>query len=121
MLIDILIQPDIILYKAFHLAAGSGRELLKLLLQRCHQMCILYNQRDATYTIFFIIVSALHVSGDFSAHHQELIKQYVQPWVLSCFLLSTAGVAVLYNPSTPAVDSADNNKEHCISCISLVI
>ena len=24
------------------------------------------------YTIFFIIVSALHVSSDFSAHHQEL-------------------------------------------------
>jgi len=47
--------------------------------------CILYNQRDATYTMFFIIISALHVSGGFSAHHQELIKLYVQPWVLSCF------------------------------------
>jgi len=46
--------------------------------------CILYNQRDATYTMFFIIISALHVSGSFSAHHQELIKLYVQPWVLSC-------------------------------------
>jgi len=51
----------------------------------CEFMCILYNQRDATYTIFFIIMSALHVSGGFSAHHQELIKLYVQPWVLSCF------------------------------------
>jgi hypothetical protein len=48
-------------------------------------MCILYNQRDATYTMFFIIISAVHVSGGFSAHHQELIKLYVQPWVLSCF------------------------------------
>jgi hypothetical protein len=36
-------------------------------------MCILYNQRDATYTMFFIIISALHVSGGFFAH-QELIK-----------------------------------------------
>jgi len=35
--------------------------------------------------MFFIIISALHVSGSFSAHHQELIKLYVQPWVLSCF------------------------------------
>ena len=35
--------------------------------------------------MFFIIISALHVSGGFSAHHQELIKLYVQPWVLSCF------------------------------------
>jgi hypothetical protein len=25
-------------------------------------MCILYNQRDATYTVFFIIISALHAS-----------------------------------------------------------
>ena len=36
-------------------------------------------------TIFFIIISALHVLGGFSAHHQELIKLYVQPWVLSFF------------------------------------
>ena len=33
-------------------------------------LCILYNQRDATYTMFFIIISAVHVSGGFSAHHQ---------------------------------------------------
>jgi hypothetical protein len=32
-------------------------------------MCILYNQQDATYTMFFIIISTLHVSGGFSAHH----------------------------------------------------
>ena len=31
--------------------------------------CILYNQQDVTYTIFFIIISAVHVSGGFSAHH----------------------------------------------------
>jgi hypothetical protein len=48
-------------------------------------MCILYNQRDATYTIFFIIISAVRVSGGFSARHQELINLYVQPWVLICF------------------------------------
>jgi hypothetical protein len=48
-------------------------------------MCILYNQRYATCTMFFIIISAVHVSGGFSSHHQELIKLYVQPWVLSCF------------------------------------
>jgi len=48
-------------------------------------MSILCNQRDATYTMFFIIIRALHVSGGFYAHHQELIKLYVQPWVLSRF------------------------------------
>jgi hypothetical protein len=42
--------------------------------------------------MLFIIISALHVSGGFSANHQELIKLHVQPWELSCFLLSTAGV-----------------------------
>jgi hypothetical protein len=55
-------------------------------------MCILYNQQDATYTMFFIIIGALHVSGSFSAYHQEFIKLYVQPWLLSAFLLSTTGV-----------------------------
>ena len=49
------------------------------------RMYILYNQQDATYTTFFTIISALHVSGGFSAHHQELIELYVQPWVLLCF------------------------------------
>jgi len=35
---------------------------------------------------FIIIINSLHVSGGPSAHHQEPIKLYVQPWVLSCFL-----------------------------------
>jgi hypothetical protein len=34
--------------------------------------------------MFFIIISVLHVSGGFSAHHQKLINLYVQPWLLSC-------------------------------------
>ena len=48
-------------------------------------MCVLYKQRDATYTMYFIIISAVHVSGCFSAHNQDLIKPYVQPCLLSCF------------------------------------
>jgi len=35
--------------------------------------------------MFFIIINALHVSGGPSAHHQEPIKHYVQPCVLTCF------------------------------------
>jgi len=35
--------------------------------------------------MFFIIINALHVSGGPSAHYQEPIKFYVQPWVLSFF------------------------------------
>jgi len=68
-------------------------------------MCILYNQRDATYTVFFIIISAVHVSGSFSAHHQELMKLCVQPWVLSCFPAVYRFVWMGSNQSTPAVDS----------------
>jgi len=48
-------------------------------------VCILHNQRDATYTMFFIIIDALRVSGGFSGHLQELINLHVRPWVLSCF------------------------------------
>jgi hypothetical protein len=36
-------------------------------------------------TVFFIIFNVLRVSGGFSAHHQELIKLNMQPWVLPCF------------------------------------
>jgi hypothetical protein len=47
--------------------------------------CVYTNQRNATYIMVFIIISALRVSGGFSAHHQKLIKLYAQPWILSCF------------------------------------
>jgi hypothetical protein len=33
--------------------------------------------------MFFIIIGALHVSGGISAHHQELVKLYVQPSALA--------------------------------------
>jgi hypothetical protein len=33
-----------------------------------------------------LLLSALYMFREgFSAHHQELTKLYVQPWVLSCF------------------------------------
>jgi len=51
--------------------------------------------------MFFI--SAVHVSGGFSAHHQELIKLYVQPWLLSYFSAVYRWCGwVGSNPSTPA-------------------
>jgi hypothetical protein len=34
------------------------------------------NQQDKRYTMIFIIVNALHVSGGSSAHHQELKTVY---------------------------------------------
>ena len=101
--------------------------------------CILYNQRDALYTMFFNIISALHVSGGFSAHHPELIKLYVQPWYCHPSVQSTPAVdsrktwqyprlhIQFYNllmmggKTARNMQTADNNEEHYISCISLVI
>jgi hypothetical protein len=56
--------------------------------------------------MFFIIISAIHLSGGISAHHQELIKRSIG--YCHAFLLSTVDVDGLgrsSNPSTPAVDS----------------
>jgi hypothetical protein len=37
-----------------------------------------YSQQDASYTMFFIAVNALRVSGGFSAHHLELKTVHTQ-------------------------------------------
>ena len=46
-------------------------------------MCILYNQRDATYTMLFIIISALHVSDGFfrpsSGAYKTVCAEQFQP------------------------------------------
>jgi len=42
------------------------------------------------YTIFFIIVNALHVSGGFFAHHQELKNCTHSIWYMSSLLAATA-------------------------------
>ena len=44
------------------------------------------------YTIFFIVVNALHVSGGFSAHHQELKNCTHSIWYMSSLLAVTASV-----------------------------
>jgi len=42
------------------------------------------------YTIFFIIVNALHVSGGFSARHQELKNSTRSIGYISSLLVATA-------------------------------
>jgi hypothetical protein len=42
------------------------------------------------YTIFFIIVNALHVSGGFSARHQELKNCTHSMWYMPGLLAATA-------------------------------
>jgi hypothetical protein len=52
------------------------------------------------YTIFFIAVNALHVSGGFSAHHQELKAVH-----------TASGMSSLLSATT----SIDSNKEYCVT------
>jgi len=47
------------------------------------------------YTIFFIIVKALHVSGGFSAHHQELKNCTHSIGYMSSLLAATTSVGEL--------------------------
>ena len=47
------------------------------------------------YTVFFITVSALHVSGGFSAHHQELKSCTHSIGYMSSLLAATASVGEL--------------------------
>jgi hypothetical protein len=47
------------------------------------------------YTIFFIAVNALHFSGGFSAHHQELKTVYTASGICQACLLLIASVCEL--------------------------
>jgi hypothetical protein len=50
------------------------------------------------YTLFFITVNDLHVSGGFSAHHQELKTVYTASGICqACLLLPLAVSANKYN------------------------
>jgi hypothetical protein len=56
------------------------------------------------YTIFFINVNAVHVSGGFSTHHQEL-KNYTASGICqACLLQPLAWVSrIYYNPTKCAL------------------
>jgi len=45
------------------------------------------------YTVFFIIVNAVHVSGGFSAHHQELKNCTHSIWYMPSLLAATVSVS----------------------------
>jgi len=55
------------------------------------------------YAIFFITVNSLHVSGGFSAHHQELKNCTHSIGYMSSLLAATVSVGELFNSSTLAV------------------
>ena len=62
------------------------------------------------YTIFFITVNALHVSGGFSAHHQELKICTHNTRYMSSLLAATASVGES-EPTHPRSD--DGGKTVC--------
>jgi hypothetical protein len=45
-------------------------------------------------TIFFIAVKALHVSGGFPSHHQELKNCSCSIWYLLSLVAATAGYSI---------------------------
>jgi hypothetical protein len=55
-------------------------------------MLIITNKTQRN-TIFFTAVKALHVSGGFSAHHQELKNCAYSIWYLLSLVAATASVA----------------------------
>ena len=68
-------------------------------------------------TIFFIAVKALHVSGGFSAHHQELKKYTYSIWYLLILFAATAIVVEMEQSSistTIAVAATKFHKYHIL-------
>ena len=85
------------------------------------------------YTIFFLIVNAVHVSGGFSVHHQELKNCTHSIWYMSSLLVATASsssklashipdvvctdfeLLMMGGETTWNMYSSDNKKEYCIT------
>jgi hypothetical protein len=64
---------------------------------RTDKICIILiiTNKMQCYTIFFIIVNALHVSGGFSAHLQELKNSTYSIGCMPSLLVTTASVGEL--------------------------
>jgi len=65
-------------------------ELRPLLAKFCTHILLSTTNKMQRYTIFFIIVNALHVSCGFSAHHQELKNCTHSIWYVPGLLAATA-------------------------------
>jgi hypothetical protein len=71
------------------------------------------------YTIFFITVNALHISGGFSAHLQELKNCTHGIGYMSGLLAATAGVGEFNSPMlTVAASALDVYPMPCVQCLS---
>jgi hypothetical protein len=75
------------------------------------------------YTMVFIAINALHVSGGPSAHHQELRTVYTASGIFELFLLLTAIVGELEHSPTIAVGSrkSSTNTRCCVYSSELLM
>jgi len=74
---------------AYVLNAAADSAMLQLYV-RHDFMTPSYSQQDATFFILLIFTDALHVSGGFSAHHQEHITVHTASGIVNqycCWLL----------------------------------
>jgi hypothetical protein len=67
------------------------------------------------YTIFFIVVSAVHVSSGFSAHHLELKNCTRSIGYLSKLFVATASIDSPMLAVAPNMYSTDSSKEYFIT------
>jgi len=75
-------------------------------MELCIVRCVFYITNEMQLTQCSLLLSALYMfRAVFSAHHQEFIKLYVQPWVLSCFPAVYRWCGWGGTPTTPTVDS----------------
>jgi len=75
-----------------------------------------------SFIIFFITVYALHVSGGFSAHHQELKNCTHSIWYVPGLLAATASVVELemYSNSTTLAVAASNHGTYQMLCVQFL-
>ena len=90
-----------------------------------------YNQQDATLYIILYYCQALHVSGGFSAHHQELKNCTHSTWYVPGLLPATGSskqawhipdamctvleLLMMDGETSRNMSSIDDNKEYCIT------
>jgi len=68
-----------------------------------------------SYTVFFIIVNALHVSGGFSAHHQELKNCTHSLWYVPGLLAAAANVASCWLYLKEYINDTLSHERQCLS------
>jgi hypothetical protein len=65
------------------------------------------------FTIFYIIVNALHVSGAFSAHHQELKNCTQNIWHVPDAVCTVLELLMMGGKTARNMQRTDSHKEYC--------